>query len=124
MKNRIRNTLAVNHRLTLIAPCLAMMFVVSGCVYRINIQQGNLLDADVVEQIEVGMTRTQVRFLLGTPLVNNPFDEDRWDYFYYFKTGKTELVTSQHIIVFFHGDTVSKIDKSANQPETRESPGY
>ncbi len=52
----------------------------SACVYRINIQQGNYLDQAAVNQIQEGMTRSQVRYLLGTPLVADPFEKDRWDY--------------------------------------------
>ncbi|MCH8895356.1 MAG: outer membrane protein assembly factor BamE [Proteobacteria bacterium] len=93
-----------------------------GCVYRINIQQGNLLDADLIEQVEVGMTRLQVRFLLGTPLVSNPFDKNRWDYYYYFKAGKTREKTTQHFVVFFDGDEVSRLDRIAGESPTEEAP--
>src|SRR5512141_2216445 len=51
----------------------------AGCVYRPNIQQGNLLKLDDVNQVTVGMTRSQVRYLLGTPMVADPFQPDRWD---------------------------------------------
>ena len=57
----------------------------SGCVYRINIQQGNFLDQAAVDQVKPGMTRSQIRYLLGTPMVADPFAKDRWDYIYYLK---------------------------------------
>ncbi len=56
-----------------------------ACVYRMPIQQGNFLDKNQVDQLEPGMTRSQVAFLLGTPMVPNGFDTDRWDYYYYAK---------------------------------------
>ena len=59
--------------------CL-LAVALQGCVYRVDIQQGNLLDVEQVDQVEVGMTRSQVRFLLGTPMVIDSFDADRWDY--------------------------------------------
>ena len=62
--------------------------LLGGCVYRMNIQQGNYLEGKTVDQLEVGMTRTQVRYLLGTPMVPDAFDKDRWDYLYYFQSGK------------------------------------
>ncbi|MCH8959128.1 MAG: outer membrane protein assembly factor BamE [Proteobacteria bacterium] len=109
-------------RLSLGAAMLVAAALTGGCVYRINIQQGNLLDADLIEQVEVGMTRLQVRFLLGTPLVSNPFDKDRWDYYYYFKAGKTREKTTQHFVVFFDGDEVSRLDRIAGEPPTEEAP--
>ena len=62
----------------------------SGCVYRMNIQQGNYLEGKTVAQLQVGMTRSQVRYLLGTPMVPDAFDKDRWDYLYYFQRGAPE----------------------------------
>ncbi len=109
-------------RLSLVTTMLVAAALTGGCVYRINIQQGNLLDADLIEQVEVGMTRLQVRFLLGTPLVSNPFDKNRWDYYYYFKAGKTREKTTQHFVVFFDGDEVSRLDRIAGEPPTEEAP--
>lgn len=106
-----------------LATIVAAATLAGGCVYRINIQQGNLLDADLIDQVEVGMTRTQVRFLLGTPLVNNPFDEDRWDYYYYFKAGKSRKTTTEHLVVFFDGDQVSRVDRSVGELSTGKAPG-
>ena len=59
----------------------------AACVYRIDIQQGNLLDDEDIVQVDVGMTRSQVQFLLGTPMVADSFHRDRWDYAYYFRRG-------------------------------------
>jgi len=121
MSTPANHCIPVLRRIIPFAAILAAIIVTSGCVYRINIQQGNLLDADLVDQVEVGMTRTQVRFLLGTPLVNNPFDEDRWDYYYYFKSGKTRAVTTQHLVVFFDGEQVSSINRDYGAPIIEES---
>ncbi len=108
-------------RLSLVAAMLVAAALTGGCVYRINIQQGNLLDTDLIEQVEVGMTRAQIRFLLGTPLVSNPFDKDRWDYYYYFKAGKTREKTTQHFVVFFDGDQVSHFDRPGEEPLAEEA---
>jgi len=88
--------------------CAALM---TGCVYRINIHQGNFVEQKALDQLSVGMTRSQVRFLLGTPMVADAFDNNRWDYYYYFKDGKTRHVEERHFIVYFEDDKVSKIDK-------------
>jgi outer membrane protein assembly factor BamE len=82
-----------------------------GCVYRINIQQGNFLDQAAVEQVKPGMTRSQVRYLLGTPMVSDPFDKERWDYIYYLKKGRSRHVDSRRVTVYFEADKVAKLDK-------------
>lgn len=83
----------------------------AGCVYRINIQQGNFLDQAAVEQVKAGMTRSQVRYLLGTPMVADSFDKSRWDYIYYLKKGRSRHVDSRRVTVYFEGDKVAKLDK-------------
>jgi outer membrane protein assembly factor BamE len=88
-----------------------LAFGLSACVYRMDVQQGNLLDADQVDQVEVGMTRSQVRFLLGTPMVIDSFDADRWDYVYSLRRGHERHVTRRHLIVWFDGDKVTKIEE-------------
>ena len=68
------------------APLIVLAaLALAACVYRIDIQQGNLLDDDDIDQVDVGMTRSQVQFLLGTPMVADSFHRDRWDYAYYFR---------------------------------------
>lgn len=83
----------------------------AGCVYRINIQQGNFLDQAAVEQIKAGMTRSQVRYLLGTPMVADTFNKERWDYIYYLKKGRTRHVDSRRVTVYFDGEKVARLDK-------------
>ena len=90
---------------------MAFSALASGCVYRINIQQGNFLDQKAVDQVKSGMTRSQVRYLLGTPLVADPFVKSRWDYIYYLKKGRSRHVDSRRVTVYFDGDKVVKLDK-------------
>lgn len=89
----------------------AFALVASGCVYRINIQQGNFLDQAAVEQVKPGMTRSQVRYLLGTPMVADSFNKERWDYIYYLKKGRTRHIDSRRVTVYFDGEKVAKLDK-------------
>jgi len=58
-----------------------------GFPYKVDVQQGNWITSGQVEQLRVGMTRDQVRFLLGTPTLVDVFRDDRWDYPYYSKPG-------------------------------------
>ena len=82
-----------------------------GCVYRINIQQGNFLKQADVDQVQAGMTRSQVRYLLGTPMVADSFNKERWDYIYYLKKGRTHHVDSRRVTVYFDGEKVARLDK-------------
>jgi outer membrane protein assembly factor BamE len=108
--NYVRSTTLMNHfnRSILLA---AALWLTSACVYRINIQQGNFLDQAAVEQVKVGMTRSQVRYLLGTPMVADTFNKERWDYIYYLKKGHSRKVDSRRVTVYFDVDKVAKIDK-------------
>lgn len=85
--------------------------LLTGCVFRVDVQQGNLLDDEKIEQVEVGMTRSQVRFLLGTPVVQDSFREDRWDYVYTLRRGRSREVERSWLIVHFDGDRVTRIEQ-------------
>ena len=108
----------LNHIIKLIV--LASIITLAGCsgrlftVHKIDVQQGNAVDPEQVEQLQIGMTKEQVRFLMGTPLVTDSFHPDRWDYVYHLipDYGDTER---RHVAVFFEGDIVSNIEKS-NMP--------
>lgn len=115
----MRSTLNLVRRLqsTCFAAVLLATLCVSGCVFRMSVQQGNLLDPEDVAQIEVGMTRKQVQFLLGTPMVADTFHRDRWDYAYYNVIGRSPDVERRWFIVYFNGDRVAKFDRDvAMQP--------
>ena len=88
-----------------------------GCIYRLNIQQGNYLEGKTVAQLQVGMTRSQVRYLLGTPMVPDIFNKDRWDYLYYFKSGHLERPEQRHLIVLFKEDKVASFERD-NIPDS------
>ena len=70
--------------------CLAALCVgtFSGCTYRQTIPQGNLLDQADIDTLKPGMTKRQVALILGTPAVQSPFHQERWDYIYSYKTGR------------------------------------
>lgn len=98
------------------AAALIAALALSACVYRMDVQQGNLLDAEDVDQVEVGMTRSQVRFLLGTPMVTDTFDKDRWDYVYSLRRGHERKVTKRHLVVWFEGDKVVRVEEPLPLP--------
>lgn len=97
---------------SLIAAVLGLA-ALSGCVHRVDIQQGNFLDSEDIDRVAVGMTRVQVRSLLGTPMVADPFVHTRWDYVYYLKRGRWDEPRQRHFIVFFDAqDKVERIERS------------
>jgi outer membrane protein assembly factor BamE len=92
---------------------LGLAFVASsGCVYRLSILQGNFLTSKDLDRVQVGMTRVQVRALLGTPMVADPFQTNRWDYVYYYDMAKLKQKGTRQFTVFFQEDKVVKIDRS------------
>jgi len=91
----------------LLAPILAAL-ALAGCglVYTIDVQQGNYVTQDVANKLKVGMTKAEVRQLLGTPLLIDPFHNNRWDYFFSsVKRGKAEERT--RLSIFFENDKVA-----------------
>jgi len=98
-----------------LALALGLALSTSGCVYRVNISQGNYIEAKYLDQVQVGMTRSQVRYLLGTPMISDPFHPERWDYLYYFKAGKTQKVDKRVVVVYFTDDKVSRIERPGSE---------
>ncbi len=96
---------------------LAGSLVLGGCVYRMTVQQGNFLDARQVVQAKEGMTRAQVRFLLGTPMLPDAFDRDRWDYLYSLDLGKGDKPMRQRLTIYFADDKVSRIENDGAPTE-------
>ena len=96
----VRSTLSV-------AICLLAL---AGCVYEMPIQQGNFIDATSLVQVKKGMTRAQVRYLLGTPMVPGGFDNDRWDYDYYLKLRQLKAPRRARAAVYFQNDVVDHVD--------------
>ncbi len=107
---RHRNRGALSARLAAATLTLLLAAGASGCVYRMTVQQGNFLDPKQVSQLQVGMTRSQVRFLLGTPMLPDAFDRDRWDYLYYQKVGRLEKADQRRLTVFFIEEKVERFE--------------
>lgn len=77
--------------------------------HKIDIQQGNAVTQEMVAKLQPGMTRSQVRFVLGTPLLVDPFRADRWDYFYSYAKGG-EVVEQRKLAVFFKDDKLVRVE--------------
>ena len=98
-------------RYILIFFVLLITLALDGCVYRASISQGNLLKDEDLEQVQIGMTQSQVRFLLGTPMINDPFHRDRWDYVYYLKIGRNPATFKRWVTIEFENGLVKEIRK-------------
>jgi outer membrane protein assembly factor BamE len=97
---------------TVLPLTLLVTLLISACVYHAPIQQGNLLDAKDIDQISVGMTQAQVRYVLGTPMVADPFSTNRWDYLYYLKRTNMPDAKKQQLVVYFENGNVSKLERT------------
>ena len=97
-------------RLALSTLLLAGALLSAGCVYKMSIQQGNYLVAESVSQLKEGMTRSQVRFLLGTPMVPVAFDDSRWDYYYFFSSRHIDEPLKRRLTVYFADDKVQRFE--------------
>ena len=86
--------------------------------YRPDIQQGNFVSKEMLAQLQVGQTRDQVKFILGTPLLTDVFHADRWDYPFYMARGNGEL-TSAKVVVYFKDDKVERFE-GGNLPTEQE----
>jgi len=101
-------------RIVLLAATLAL----SSCFltpHRIDVQQGNYFDPDAIAKLKPGMTRSQVRFLMGTPLITDPFHPDRWDYLF-INRPKGKLKQERRLTLWFDGDVL--VRAVTDVPET------
>lgn len=89
-------------KLTRIIAIVALFSVLAACVYRQDIPQGNSLNEEEIEAVEVGMTRSQVHYLLGTPMLETPLHEDRWLYHHYRDSQRPEASSSRYLRIYFN----------------------
>ncbi len=98
-----------------LSPIVLLALLAGGCAnvhfpYVINVQQGNAVTPDMVAKLKPGMTRSQVRFILGTPLTVDMFRSNRWDYAYEFHQAGT-LAKKRRVTVFFKGDALARVEE-------------
>jgi len=90
---------------------LILAVLLSGCnlIYKQHVQQGNLLDADQIDSLKPGMTKRQVMLILGTPAVQSPFHENRWDYVSSYKDGDRNIELKR-LTVFFDDNVLVRTE--------------
>ncbi|QXH56045.1 outer membrane protein assembly factor BamE [Pseudomonas maumuensis] len=141
-----------NTKLLLTSLTLVGLLALAGCsfpgVYKIDIQQGNVVTQDMIDQLRPGMTRRQVRFIMGNPLLQDTFHTNRWDYLYSLQPGGGQR-QQERMSIFFNendqlvnlsgdfmpgvsrdqeilggsGDTTVNPDQQPSQPEKPAKPG-
>lgn len=95
-------------RNALLLTAIALSTAGCGILYRQPIYQGNLVQPDAVQQLQVGMDKTQVMALLGTPSIEDPFHHDRWDYTSTQRRGRTGQTEIKNFVVHFENDAVAR----------------
>ena len=121
--------LLINFPARIAALCVAIVCLLAACKqapelpavispYRIDIQQGNVVTQEMVSKLKAGMTRAQVRFVLGSPLVVDPFRTDRWDYVsVYQKQGKE--IERRRVTAIFDDDKLVRIEGDVKPGEAQ-----
>ena len=91
--------------------------------YHLDVRQGNLITQEMVSQLKPGLTREQVRYVLGTPLVTDPFHGNRWDYVYRYDNGKGEI-QQRNLSVYFEDNKLLRVggDVTAADPNAAVNP--
>ncbi|MCB1616774.1 MAG: outer membrane protein assembly factor BamE [Pseudomonadales bacterium] len=109
-------------------PGLCLSILLSFCtacsvfpgVYKLEVQQGNIVDQEMIDTLKPGMTRRQVRFVMGTPLIVDTFNPDRWDYYYSIRTSD-DAFTEKRISLIFENDAL--VGFSGDYIPTSSTPG-
>lgn len=97
-------------RLKTATTLLLICLLTSACVYRLDVQQGNDIDPGTVEQLEIGMSKSQVEFLLGSPALIDATRPDQWHYINYYKSGEDGSTQSSTLTLRFEADILSDIE--------------
>ena len=102
-----------NTKLLLTSLTLVGLLALAGCsfpgVYKIDIQQGNVVTQDMIDQLRPGMTRRQVRFIMGNPLIQDTFHTNRWDYLYSLQPGGGERQQERMSVFFNENDQLASL---------------
>lgn len=98
-------------RLLTLIPAVGLVFGLglSACIYIPDVQQGNVITQEMIDKLRPGLSPQQVRFVLGTPLVSDPFHKARWDYLYSFRDGKTKTIERRRLTVIFEDGKLARI---------------
>ena len=106
-------------RTALIGSCL---WLASCSIHSVDVQQGNIIKPDMISRLQIGMSKKQVEFVMGKPVLVDLFHQDRWDYVYIADNSRRDTAR-QHIILYFQNDALARIvDTAQGQPTTSTTP--
>jgi len=106
----------------LIIISLLLAVAASGCsIHKLEVQQGNIITPEMLDELEIGMDKNRVRFILGTPPMIDPFHSNRWDYPYTFRQKAEKPQISNLVLWFDEQDKLLKIDSTRYQEPTLPS---
>ncbi len=111
----------------LIKRLLTVSFIIAlascSLAYRIDLQQGNVVTQEMLDQLQLGMDKRKVRFIMGTPLVQDMFHADRWDFVYRMDRRRAEL-EQRHVVLFFKEGVLTDVqgDVAALPPSKSPPP--
>lgn len=89
---------------------LLLSTLLQACIlYVPDVEQGNIVTPEMLKNVEIGQTREQVKYHIGTPLIEDPFHRDRWDYYYSIEKGRTKKRADERLTIIFKNDRVSEI---------------
>ena len=102
---------------------LSFLFI-SACsipkVYKLTVQQGNIVTQEMIDELKVGMTKRQVAYVMGTPLIRSPYQQNRWDYLYTLER-RDKVVKKYQVTVFFEADVYTHIEGEVPTEEEPEN---
>lgn len=105
---------------------ISLLLSISACsswVFRIDLPQGNYLEQKDIDKLQVGMTKEQVKFVLGSPVVLDSFDDNKWHYVYRFKSGRNEKFNvNRKFVVTFENNILTNAEGDFELPESYHTP--
>ncbi len=96
---------------------IILTLLLSSCVYTLNIQQGNILDQKDIDKLRAGLTKNQVIFVLGNPVVDDSFSDQRWIYLYTYSDRRNDTETTKRLELNFVEDKLVKATGDFEMPE-------
>ena len=98
---------------------LILTLFLAACAHKIDIQQGNVVTEEQLSQLQIGMDARKVLVIMGTPILTDPFHQDRWDYYYSLKPGRDPLIRYRATLYFDNG-TLTRIERGGDIPAKDE----
>jgi len=97
---------------------IILVLFLSSCVYTLDIQQGNIIDQDDIDKLRLELTKNQVVFVLGNPVVNDSFSDDKWIYLYHYSNENKGVKTAKKLILYFKEDKLVSAEGDYDIPES------